>query len=122
MNKEIKQHGINNLDAIQADDVYGCDLHNSLFNEDYFIIGTAKATEFLEKYGVFKAIEEIKTYEQDNFGAVNTDFSDPEKVANMISYIIGEELLQASDALRDAWDDLLDQDTIDTIKEELESV
>lgn len=71
-------------------DGYLCDLHNEVFNSDYYIVGTYEANQALEQYGVFNAIEEIKTYEQNNFGEVYTDFSDPEKVANMLWYIIGE--------------------------------
>lgn len=69
---------------------YLCDLHNEVFNTGYYIIGTCEAKQALEQYGVFDAIEEIKTYEQNNFGEVFTDFSEPEKVANMLWYIIGE--------------------------------
>jgi len=42
---------------------------------------------------VFNIIDTIKQYENDNFGEVNTDFSDPEKVVNMYVYIIGEEIV-----------------------------
>ena len=69
------------------------DLHNFLCNEDYYTVGTHEAVEELEAYGTFKAIEKIKTYEQDNFGDVSCDFSDPEKCIGMLYYIIGEELL-----------------------------
>jgi len=41
---------------------------------------------------VFEIIEFIKEYEQDNFGEVYTDLSDPCKVVNMYVYIIGEEI------------------------------
>ena len=37
----------------------------------------------------------LKEYENDNFGEVNTDFSDPEKVVNMYVYIIGEYIVNA---------------------------
>ena len=37
--------------------------------------------------------EFIKQYENDNFGEVNTDFSDAEKVVNMYVYIIGEKIV-----------------------------
>lgn len=49
----------------------------------------------------FGAIEKIKVYEQDNFGECNTDLSDPEKVANMLAYVIGEEVLGDCETLRD---------------------
>ncbi len=35
----------------------------------------------------------IKDYEQDHFGEVSTDFTQPEKVVNMYVYIIGQELV-----------------------------
>ena len=68
------------------------DLHFHLFNEDYYIIGTYQAKQWLGDYA-FDAIETIREYEQDNFGEVNTDFSNPEKVVNMYAYIAGEYLM-----------------------------
>ena len=51
--------------------------------------------------GAFGAIQLVKTYEQDNFGEVNTDLTDPCKVADMVDYIRGtrvfEELLNEAD-------------------------
>ena len=72
---------------------YYCDLHNEVFNMDYYIIGIYEAKEALEEYGVFDAIEKIQTYEKYNFGEIYTDLSDPEKLVNMLYYIIGEEVL-----------------------------
>ena len=72
---------------------YYCDLHNEIFNTDYYIIGTFQAKEALQIYGVFDAIEKVQEYEKDNFGEVNTDLSDPEKLVNMLYYIIGEEVI-----------------------------
>lgn len=74
------------------------DLHFHLFNEDYYIIGTYQAKQWLGDK-VFHAIETIREYEQDNFGEVNTDFSDPEKVVNMYAYIAGEYLMQEMDLI-----------------------
>lgn len=68
------------------------DLHHHCFNADYYIIGTYEATKWLGDQ-VFNVIEIIKDYEQNNFGSVSTDFSDPEKVVNMYTYIIGEEIV-----------------------------
>lgn len=69
------------------------DLHNYAFNESYYIIGTYKATQWLEDQ-VFNIINIIKEYEQDNFGAITTDLSEPESVVNMYVYIVGEEIYQ----------------------------
>ena len=69
------------------------DLHHFLINQDYFIIGYYQARKWLEKESVFQAIEKIKDYEQSNFGKVTTDFSDQEKTANMLAYVLADEIL-----------------------------
>src|SRR5690606_39349225 len=58
---------------------YYCDLHNEVFNSDYYIIGTEQAKEVLREYDVFKAIEKVTEYEKDNYGEIYTDLGDPEK-------------------------------------------
>ena len=68
------------------------DLHHYAFNEDYYIIGTYQAKQWLGNMA-FDVINFIKDYEQDNFGEVYTDLSEPEKVVNMYAYIIGEEIV-----------------------------
>lgn len=51
--------------------------------------------------GAFGAIQLVKAYEQDELGEVNTDLTDPCKVADMVNYIRGtrvfEELLNEAD-------------------------
>ena len=68
------------------------DLHYHAFNTDYYIIGTYQAKKWLSDE-VFNIINIIKEYENDNFGEVNTDFSDPERVVNMYVYIVGEYIV-----------------------------
>jgi len=68
------------------------DLHHHAFNEDYYIIGTYQAKKWLGDMA-FDVINFIKEYEQFHFGEVYTDFSDPEKVVSMYTYIIGEEIV-----------------------------
>ncbi len=68
------------------------DLHHHAFNTDYYIIGTYRAKKWLCG-AEFEVIQFVKEYEQDNFGEVSTDFSDPEKIVNMYAYIIGEEIV-----------------------------
>ena len=68
------------------------DLHYYTFNENYYIIGTNKAKQWLADW-VFDVIEIIREYEEDNFGEVHTDFSDPEKIVNMYVYIVGEQIV-----------------------------
>ena len=102
---------------------YYNDLHNEVFNTDYYIIGTYQAEEALKEYGVFKAIERVQTYEKENFGEVYTDLSDPEKVVNMLYYIIGEdvlwEMLEHSETLSENWDNQANEETNAKILEEL---
>jgi hypothetical protein len=93
------------------------EIHNELFNTDYFIIGYYQAEQWLKEYGIFAAIETIKNYEQDNFGEVTTDFSSPENVANMLAYIIGEEVLSNCATLNENYDSEL---TDEIIKEAIE--
>lgn len=82
------------LETLKDYNGYIEDLHSEVFNTDYYIIGTYKSKKALEDYGVFDAIDKIKEYENTNLGEVNTDLSNPEAVANMLYYIIGEEVLE----------------------------
>ena len=68
------------------------DLHHHAFNTDYYIIGTYRAKQWLGDK-VFDVIEHIREYEDWHFGEVSTDFSDAERVVNMYTYIIGEEIV-----------------------------
>jgi ATP-dependent protease Clp ATPase subunit len=91
---EIKSHFDdflnNNLEYLKENETdYIDDLHHMAFNEDYYIIGRYEAKQWLGDQ-VFNVIDIIKQYEQDNFGKVNTDLSEPEKVVNMYAYIVGE--------------------------------
>ena len=94
---------------------YYCNLHNEVFNTDYYIIGTYRAKEALNEYGVFEALNKVRTYEKDNFGEVYTDLSDPEKLINMLYYIIGEEVLSEMmdgiTAWEDNWNNQADEET-----------
>ena len=81
-----------NEEYIREDKNFYEDLHHECFNTYYYIMGTYKATKWLGDQ-VFNVIEYIKEYENNNFGEVTTDFSDPEKIVNMYVYIIGEEIV-----------------------------
>lgn len=93
---------------------YYCDLHNEVFNTDYYIIGTYEAKEALREYDVFDAIEKVQEYERFNFGEIMTDLSDPEKLVNMLYYIIGDEVISDMNDIQefeDNWNNLSDDDT-----------
>ena len=76
------------------------DLHHYLINQDYFIIGYYQARKWLEKESVFESIEKVKEYEQNNFGEVSTDFSNEEKLANMLAYVLADEILNENDTFQ----------------------
>ena len=104
-------------------DGYYCDLHNEVFNTDYYIIGTYEAKKALEEFGVFEAIEKVQDYEKFNFGEVYTDISNPEKLVNMLYYIIGEEvILEVSEVINEFWNESADEETNAAIIEELQNL
>ena len=97
--QDVKEYIIDQLASDVGLDQHISDLHHYLLNEDYFIIGYWKAEQWLKKddSSVFEAIETIREYEELNFGQVSTDFSSSENVANMLAYILGEEILYNND-------------------------
>lgn len=127
--KALHQHAIDNIDAMldytteeeRADTIEHSDLHQKLFNEDYFVIGYYNAEKLLESYGTWRAIEEVLEYEQSNFGEVTTEVNS-EKIANMLAYINGEKLLWDSEALNsdDVDSGAITYDQIVALRNELE--
>ena len=104
---------------------YYCDLHNEVFNTDYYIIGTYEAKEALREYDVFEAIDLVQTYEKDNFGEVYTDLSDPERLINMVYYIIGDEVICEMNEIaefEDNWNEKADDETNAIIVKELKDM
>ena len=93
---EIESHFQDYLaDCHAGEDLYNAEpseLHHEAFNQDYYIIGTYQAAQWLGDHA-FECIEIIKDYEQDNFGEVYTDFSSPEAVVNMYTYVVGEQVV-----------------------------
>ena len=101
---------------------YYSELHNEVFNTDYYIIGTYAAKKALKEYDVFEAIELVQGYEKDNFGEVYTDLSDPEKLINMVYYIIGDEVIgdmYEIEAFEENWNNVADDETNAAIVEEM---
>lgn len=106
---QLRYCGENNLCTWVAD------LHQVLYNQDYLYIGTARAAQALTEFaagtdrGVFAAVGLVQDYEQNNFGAVTADLSNPEAVANMVGYIGGYALLDRIRAAVDEEAELLDE-------------
>ena len=97
--QDVKEYIIDQLESDVGLDQHISDLHHFLLNEDYFIIGYYQAEQWLKKGNgsVFEAIETIREYEQSNFGQVTIDLSSSENVANMLAYILGEQILYNND-------------------------
>ena len=97
--QDVKDYIIQQLNDDVGLDQHISDLHHYLLNEDYFIIGYYQAEQWLKKDNgsVFEAIETIREYEKTNFGQVSTDLSSSENVANMLAYILGEQILFNND-------------------------
>ena len=90
--KELKEYSKDEYNTLVKDG----DLHNEIFNTDYYIIGTYEAKQWLADQA-FDIIGIIKEYEEDNFGEVNTELDNPEKVVNMYVYIVGEDIMANDD-------------------------
>ena len=120
--KEVRETAIDFLkENSEHSTIYGCDLHHEIFNTDYFCVYTHECKKYLEEYGIFKAIEKVKEYEEFNFGKVTTDLSDPFKLLNMLVYILGEEYLNNSNTLtNELWDIYIPEEKFQVIIEELE--
>lgn len=119
-NEELKNLIIDAINDNRLNDKPVHEIHNEVFNSDYFIIGRYAAEQWLiNNGGIFNAIEIIKNYENDNFGEVNTDFSEPEKVCNMYVYILGEELINGLNVIQDNWDNDLNEELKAELLEEL---
>ena len=74
------------------------EIHHDLFNTDYYEIGYYNCEKWLGSRA-FDVIGYIKDYENDNFGELYTDVSNPEKVVNMYVYIIGEKLIYENEVV-----------------------
>ena len=103
--------------------VYGCDLHNELFNRDYYIIGYYNASQWLKKHDIdaFEAIKAVVDYENDNFGETSTEINS-ESIVNMYAYIVGEKILFESEVLRENWEYRLTDEEICLLIKEMENL
>ena len=113
MNKEFNEKTI--LETIAEyvtehsddDGIALIDIHDyASFNSDPWIKGKYRASEALKDFneqdqlykttnldGVFGAIEYIQDYEIHQYGEVLTNLLNPEKVASMVAFINGEQII-----------------------------
>ena len=119
MIEEIKDYAIEGLENLKGQNPECADVHHEIFNMDYYIIGTYKAKEWINKFGTFDVIGEIVDYETVHFGEVYTDCADPEKVANMFAYIKGQEILDDSKTYHKLYQEQLNDEDLQQIINEL---
>jgi hypothetical protein len=103
---ELTQHirdCISDYDYESLENNYGCvrqGLHQALFNECYYIVGTYQAKQWLADC-VFEAQNRVREWMVDNFGEIPQEqvgiLFCPERLANMVAYIMGEELINNMD-------------------------
>ena len=130
MNKKheaMKQEAIADIiERLEDYNGYYCDLHNYVFNTDYYIIGTYQAKKALKEYDVFEAIRLVQNYGMELFGGVYTDLSDPESLINMVYYIIGHEVLgemiENVPEFDNNWNNVADDETNKKIVEGMEKL
>ena len=99
---------------------YAGDLHHTLYNEPQHYIYYAHAKEDAAELDMWECIGAVQKYEQDQFGEVYTPLSDACRVANMVVYIMGYELLDAiygdTEYFGDKWNEqLTDEDLADML-------
>ena len=106
----IKDAIIEKIQSGDYDDKYVCDLANYMYNEDYYIIGTYQAKEFLKENfdEMFEALEDYK----DNTGEQYPDIMNYEKLASLTVLNIAEKLIGegANNCEDDIWNDYLNED------------
>lgn len=89
------------IETIQDNELEGLDvdeLHRRAFRQEYYIIGYYEAEKWLiDNYGIFASIAKIQEYEQLRFGGACTNLGSSESVCNMLTYILGEEIIQDLD-------------------------
>jgi len=101
--RQIVDHGTANILNRIDDNFIGHELHNAIYNEDYFIIGTHEAKQTLKKYDVFEAIEKVYEYQKETLG-IDEVCINPETIVNLLDYIIGEEILHSCKTITKKWD------------------
>ena len=99
------------------EDVYGCDLAHEMYNNDYYIIGTYKAKQFLKEY--FDDMTECLEQYEEELGETYPDITNSEKLATLLALSVAEDVLCESKTLSKCWGRRLTEENLEAIKEEL---
>lgn len=81
------------LDENQLEDIH--EVHNQIFNMDYYIIGYYECDEWLKFHhiNVFEGLEYIKENEEMHFGESLNDCHNSERLVNLIVYFVGMDII-----------------------------
>lgn len=92
--KEELQHNCVESDTIQERYGFVSDLHNKLWNEEYYFVYTSQCNDFINSQfnNAFEAIETVKDWEERTFGTFETEIN-AFNIANMLIYIITDDLI-----------------------------
>ena len=99
------------------EDVYGCDLAYEMYNNDYYIIGTYKAKQFLKEY--FDDMLECLEQYGEEIGGTYPDITNAEKVATLLALFVAQDILNESKTLDECGNCRLTEEDLEAIKEEL---
>tara|TARA_Y100000401_G_scaffold32952_1_gene24358 strand:- start:9860 stop:10237 length:378 start_codon:yes stop_codon:yes gene_type:complete len=117
---ELIDFTIDGLESLKGTNIEADEVHNEIFNTNYYIVGTYEAEKWLEKNGgVFNIIREVQEYEKWQFGELYTDVTNPEKLVNMYVYIMGEDILNDTKLHDKYWNKKLNDDMITEIINQL---
>ena len=123
---ELIDHIIDAINEGRCNDLYVSDLHNEIFNTDYYVTYYSEGSQWLKNMGLdpFMVIDYVQDYEKDNFGETNTKV-DSVSIVNMLVYILGEEILSHSkhlQHLQSSWDERLNEENLNTLSKEFEEM
>lgn len=98
--QELAHHILGKINDGVIDDGNKDDWHFHLFNEDYYIIGYYEASQWLKNHDIdpFEAISICQKWEEDILGEQHKVYDNAETTVNVLTYILGEELLDEIDA------------------------
>ena len=126
------EHNLENMKAEALENIKEClqdgyngtysELHNEVFNTDYYVIGTALARDILNEFDVFYAIGIVMEYEKEEFGEILTEMNDPEKLLNMLFYVIGDKVMLDIESISDHRDEKANDATNEIIIAEINTM
>ena len=92
---ELKNHVLDVIESYDnLSDIDFDEVHNECFNNDYYIIGYGRASEWLKKHeiDVFEAISYVVEKQQEYFGdSLTVDDINSERIVNLLVYFYSLE-------------------------------